>query len=250
MNGAGNSQSAPHRIVVGQDILDIELLTDADSDNLKNSTYDLTIGEIVPVGRNAIQALEKSNKPLSYYRLKPREMVWVLSKETFKLPGTVTGLATLRTTHTKLGLLALNVGILDPYFEGPISTILLNFSDKTRRIAVGEKFFRLLFFEHADTAQWKSEYKITRTEYSAQLKEWSTYDFPSNFMDLKDHTAEWQANLFGSMLLAFVRKRWLRSIIVALVLLLAAVSSTDPLHRIGLLPDFLERLLYPDTEIS
>ena len=68
-------------------------------------------------------------------------MVWVLSKEEFNLPNTVTGIATLRTTYTKQGILALNVGIIDPNFEGPISTVLINFSDRPRRIKVGESFF-------------------------------------------------------------------------------------------------------------
>jgi deoxycytidine triphosphate deaminase len=61
------------------------------------------------------------------YFLEPREMVWVLSKEEFRMPANVTGLATLRTTFTKQGILALNVGIIDPLFEGPISTALITF---------------------------------------------------------------------------------------------------------------------------
>jgi deoxycytidine triphosphate deaminase len=50
--------------------------------------------------------------------LEPREMVWILSKEEFALPKDVTGFATLRTTFTKQGILALNVGIIDPFLTG------------------------------------------------------------------------------------------------------------------------------------
>lgn len=81
-------------------------------------------------------------------------MAWILSKEKFKMPKNVTGLATLRTTFTKQGILALNVGIIDPFFEGPISTALINFSDRPRRIDVDDKFFRVVFFEHEDVTSF------------------------------------------------------------------------------------------------
>ena len=66
------------------------------------------------------------------------------------MPGTVSGFATLRTTFTKLGILALNVGIIDPFFKGPISTALINFSDRPREIRVGDKFFRVQLGPFAD----------------------------------------------------------------------------------------------------
>src|SRR5947209_3059299 len=135
-------------MIVGKSILDRGLVTGGGTSNLKNSTYDLTVGEIVPIGKRAMK--ERQRNPTLSYFLDPREMVWVLSKEEFNIPATVTGLATLRTTFTKQGILALNVGIIDPFFQGPISTALINFSDQPRRIAVGDKFFRVAFFEHED----------------------------------------------------------------------------------------------------
>jgi len=88
-------------MIVGDEILNRELVEQADRKNLKNSTYDLTIGEIVPVGKSAIKERHRSGKKPNTYHIEPRELVWVLSNEQFKLPNTVTGLATLRTTFTK-----------------------------------------------------------------------------------------------------------------------------------------------------
>ena len=138
-------------MIVGKQILDRGLVAGGGEKNLKNSTYDLTVGEIVPIGNAAISRRQKH--PTVSYFLDPREMVWVLSKEEFNIPATVTGLATLRTTFTKQGILALNVGIIDPFFQGPISTALINFSDRPRRISVGDKFFRIAFFEHDDVTK-------------------------------------------------------------------------------------------------
>lgn len=124
-------------LVVGNSILERGLVEDADAGNLKNASYDLTIGEIIPIGEQA-HSSRQFGKKLETYFLAPREMVLVLSEESFNLPGDVTGHATLRTTFTKKGLLALNVGIIDPFFRGPISTALLKFSDRADPIRWGK----------------------------------------------------------------------------------------------------------------
>jgi deoxycytidine triphosphate deaminase len=116
-------------MIVGKQILERGLVNGGCESNLKNSTFDLTIGEIVPIGKKALQERRRNPNVPSVF-LEPREMVWVLSREEFNMPADVTGFATLRTTFTKQGILALNVGIIDPLFKGPISTALINFSDR------------------------------------------------------------------------------------------------------------------------
>src|ERR1700681_4318997 len=158
-------------MIVGQKLLDANLVQGGSVANLKHSTYDLTVGDIIPIGKKAILRRRK-NPNVSPYYLEPREMVWVLSKEEFEMPANVTGLATLRTTYTKDGILALNVGIIDPLFRGPISTALINFSDRPRRIAVGDKFFRLAFFEHDDVQAFhKQDENVDRTTYLKNLED-------------------------------------------------------------------------------
>jgi deoxycytidine triphosphate deaminase len=129
-------------MIVGQKILDLQLLTGGSRGNLKHGTFDLTIGSIIPIGKQVEEKKKQILKEQGCF-LEPREMVWVLSKEEFKMPATVTGLATLKTAFTKDGILALNVGIIDPLFSGPISTALINFSDRPRRIQIGDKFFSI-----------------------------------------------------------------------------------------------------------
>src|SRR5271170_7949988 len=169
-------------MIVGNDILSRGLVTGGTAENLKNSTFDLTVGEIIPIGKDAIRtrglAKRRREESLATHFLKPREMVWVLSKEEFALPKDVTGLATLRTSYTKQGILALNVGIIDPFFHGPISTALINFSDRARPIRVGEKFFRVAFFEHTDvTAHHARDESVERRAYRRDLETVSYSDF-------------------------------------------------------------------------
>jgi deoxycytidine triphosphate deaminase len=208
-------------MIVGKDILTRKLVTGGTAkDNLKNSTFDLTVGEIIAIGKDAVRARRK--KHLTTYYLEPREMVWVLSKEEFELPKDVTGLATLRTTFTKQGILALNVGIIDPFFKGPISTALINFSDRPRRIDVGEKFFRIAFFEHADVTEFKPPHDeaLSRDDYIKNLESVSFSDFAPSFLNIPAFDDQFYEKKFWSILYSgIIRNKWVSFPAIAVMIL-------------------------------
>jgi deoxycytidine triphosphate deaminase len=198
-------------MIVGDDILNRGLVTGGTAANLKNSTFDLTVGEIIPIGKDAVRArtlaTARRDAPLARYFLEPREMLWVLSKEEFALPKDVTGLATLRTTFTKQGILALNVGIIDPFFRGPISTALINFSDRPRSIEIGEKFFRVAFFEHTDvTAHHASDESLERGAYIRDLETVSFSDFAPSFLNIPTFDDQYYEKKFWSILYSGIIK--------------------------------------------
>ena len=85
------------------------------------------------------------------FALPPRGIVWVVSKEKFCLPLDVTGLATLRTTWTHEGILALNLGVIDPGWNNHLATAVVNFSKSDFEITKGHPFFRVLFLTHKPT---------------------------------------------------------------------------------------------------
>ena len=178
-------------LITGTSILSRNLLYEADETNLKNSTYDLTIGDILTLGPENVKE-RRCEGPKRRYFIKPQEMVFVLSKEHFALPADVTGVATLRTTCTKRGLLALNVGIIDPAFSGPISTALLNFSNRPTEIYVGQKFFRVLFFQHDDVSDFHPLHKegVNEQEYIHKLERKAFRDFPSTYLNIPSSGAD------------------------------------------------------------
>ncbi|MBS0995913.1 dCTP deaminase domain-containing protein [Gluconobacter cerinus] len=108
----------------------------------RDTSYDARVGDII---------LDGENISIDSYALPPRGVAWVTSEEVFKMPDDVTGLATLRTTWTHRGILALNVGVIDPGRTGPLATAIVNFSDKTFHIKKGDTFLRVLFFDHGKT---------------------------------------------------------------------------------------------------
>jgi deoxycytidine triphosphate deaminase len=196
-------------MIVGRQILDQGLVTGGSVANLKNSTFDLTIGEIIPIGKRAIQARRRGPAISSYY-LEPQKMVWVLSSEEFNMPADVTGLATLRTTFTKKGILALNVGIIDPFFKGPISTALINFSDRPRELRVGDKFFRIAFFSHADVSEFHTTDENTdRANYVRELENASYADFSPSFLNIPSFDDEYYFKQFWRLAWAgFTGSKW------------------------------------------
>jgi hypothetical protein len=82
----------------------------------------------------------------------PQGIVQVISIEKVKLPPNMTGLAYVKTSLCNEGLLALNIGIIDPGYEGRISSFLVNFSSKPRLLIRGEPFIRLQFMPMDDPA--------------------------------------------------------------------------------------------------
>lgn len=109
----------------------------------RGSSFDLTVGTILD---------HNGNKVDGPFVLKPGYMVQVVSAEVFKLPDAVTGHVTYKTALTRRGIWALTVGIVDPGWNGPVTTTLLNFSRIDCAVAPGDAFLRVSFFGHAPAA--------------------------------------------------------------------------------------------------
>lgn len=195
-------------MIVGEEIISRRLLDKYDRKNLKNATYDLTVGEIIPIGSQSVMA--RREKPPKSYFMAPREMLFVMSKEEFHLPKTVTGVATLRTTFTKKGLVALNVGVVDAGFSGPISTSLINFSDRPVEISLNEKFFRVLFFEHGDISEYgpSRDESIHKSEYIQELEQKAYGDFSRTYLDVPMNDSDYFARTFWRMLFHGLTHGW------------------------------------------
>lgn len=205
-------------MIVGKQILEKGLVTGGSEASLKNSTFDLTVGQIVPIGKKAVRARRK-NPDVSFVFLEPREMVWVLSKEEFNMPADVTGFATLRTTFTKQGILALNVGIIDPLFKGPISTALINFSDRAREIRQGDKFFRVAFFPHSDVSAFHpKDENVDTTEYIRYLENVSYADFSPSFLNIPKFDDDYYFAKFWSLVWQGITRKKVISVPVLLLI--------------------------------
>ena len=213
-------------LIVGNDILNQKLLKDADESHIKNSSYYLTIGAIIPAGEEAKKY--DFTKPDPMLVMKPRQVAWVVSKEVFSIQShAITALVTLRSTFTKKGLLALDVGMVDPGFEGPIGSIVINFSKNDVPLSTGDEFFRVVFMQHPEVPlNFRSEReKTTALEYAKRRHDEIVRGFPPTFLDtevLSDDmaakiTEKVSDKLLDRVLLYLLKRYWLRFLLGALV---------------------------------
>lgn len=195
-------------ILTKRQIQSAGLVSRSVSSSFRSTTYDATIERIISDGEVWGE---------NTFVLPKRGVVWVVSKETFKFGETHTGLATLKTTWTHKGLLALNVGVIDPGWDGPLATALVNFSNTKIPISVGDPFFRVLFFEHEEVSckadrQGRDKYVADKQALSGR--------FSTTFLDMHSLVGEVAGAVFKMPSFAF----W--ATIVGLVLAVLSIFGT------------------------
>jgi hypothetical protein len=158
----------------------------------QGSSFDLTIGSIFD---------NEGKKVDGPFTIKPGHMVQVVSSEVFNLSDRVTGHATYKTTLTKKGIWALTVGIVDPGWDGPVATTLLNFSRVDHAIAEGDAFLRVSLFEHDPVPSNRLRKAPPLEAYLKDIQKTAASNFPTTFLD-----TEKIAEAAGKNVLERVRK--------------------------------------------
>jgi hypothetical protein len=122
-------------LLTGLEIKDRALVLNAHDDHFRGASYDVRISKIVtPEGKLEDQ-----------YFLSAQGIVHVISEETLRLPLDVSGYALVKTSLCNKGLLALNIGVIDPGYEGKLSSSIINFGKTERFLKTGDTFLRLTF---------------------------------------------------------------------------------------------------------
>lgn len=219
-------------LIVGEEILDQKLLNGADKSHIKNSSYYLTIGALIPVGEEA-KDFDFDN-PAQMLVIKPGQVAWVVSKEVFNIKShEITALVTLRSTFTKQGLLALDVGMVDPDFEGPIGSIVINFSKNEVSLQTGEEFFRVAFMKHPEVpVQFRpNRERFSAAHYIKQRHKEIISSFPATFLNTESLTAAMirelsekrQADILDGAILHIAKNHWGK--LATALLAVAALSA-------------------------
>jgi deoxycytidine triphosphate deaminase len=113
------------------------LLSRTDDKHFKAASYDLTVGKIVTM----------DGKIHDEYIIPPRGMVLLISEEVFNLPNDILGITTVKNSLSIMGLLGINVGLVDPAWKEPISSCMINFGSQKQPIRKGDEFLRMSFHE-------------------------------------------------------------------------------------------------------
>lgn len=158
----------------GEEIKASNLVEGASDRCFRAASYDVRIGKIVgPDG-----------ELLDSYKLPAQGIVEVISQERMKLPAGISGYALVKTSLCNEGLLALNIGIIDPGYDGLLSSALVNFSKKDRLLTAGETFLRLTFHRVAEGERSVRSAPIGNDEYIADKRRKVAENFPKHFLNV------------------------------------------------------------------
>jgi dUTPase len=142
--------------------------------HVQGSSFDLTIGSIFD---------HEGKKVDGPFAIRPGHMIQVVSAEQLNLSDRHTGHVTYKTTMTRQGIWALTVGIVDPGWQGPITTTLLNFSRVDHSIAEGDAFLRVSMFEHDAVAPEKLRKAPALDAYVKDIRKIAASRFPITFLN-------------------------------------------------------------------
>jgi deoxycytidine triphosphate deaminase len=182
------------------------------------STYDLCVGDIIPAGGEVCG--------YSKYSLPPGGMVRVVSKESLQLPDTITGHVLLKNELCTRGVLAINIGVVDPGFEGPISSTLINFGRETCVVERGTPFLRVSFHRCLQSPKAKDSVKYDRETYLKRVKqEVLAYSGPT-FLNMDAMTAKAAAKAFVSFKEGLLLWATLVAVLIAVLAMFAPLGAS------------------------
>ncbi len=165
--------------------------------NYRAASYDLRIGMLI----------DSSGHILDSYTVPPQGIVEVISEETVRVPRNVSGFAMVKTGLCQEGMLALSIGIIDPGFEGKISSFLVNFSKRERLLQKGEVFLRTVFHELTGDPEAEMPRPLDNETLKMQRRKAAVERFDSTFLSidqLASKSAEQVFSKYKNRMLGYV----------------------------------------------
>lgn len=168
-------------------------IENAAEDSYRSISYDVRVGKVVGWKEGKVTTDENG------WTIRPQGIVEVISKEKFMMPADVTGYAMVRTRLCNEGILPLNIGIVDPNFNGHLSTTLLNFSKVDYPLNADEVFLRLTFHEcDAQVPKDAALADVERNYVNERIKKISRFD--ETFLNLRSSIEDVATPLFWKYL--------------------------------------------------
>jgi deoxycytidine triphosphate deaminase len=162
--------------VLGPDEIKTLITESFSQSSVLGTSYDARIGTIIAREKDAV--VEKSD----HFVLQPQGVAEVISLETLNVPLNVVGFASVKTSLCDDGIMALNIGLLDPGWNGKVSTTLVNFSNRPFLLAKDKPMLRLTFF-HCQSVAKRSDLERKEGDY-LNTKRQKILGFSDSFLNL------------------------------------------------------------------
>jgi deoxycytidine triphosphate deaminase len=168
------------------EIKSLGIIADGTVQNFRAASYDVRVGTITAVeSQSPVRLIEGE-----FYSIPPQGMVEVTSFETVKMPKEIAGYASVKTGLSRRELLALNTGIIDPSYEGPVSAVMVNFGRTPFSLHRHDVFLRLTFHRYDPPADFEALQPVDRQDFVRERKKEVAERFSSSFLDITGHIAE------------------------------------------------------------
>jgi deoxycytidine triphosphate deaminase len=205
-------------LLSGEEIKSLTLIENGIDENLyRASTYDLSVGDIIPA---------EGAPGGSEYNLPPGGTVRVVSKESLKLPNNITGHALLKNELCRKGVLALNIGVIDPGFEGPISSTLINFGRANFVVNQGAPFLRISFHRCPPSSKAEKSAKYSRDQYISRVKDEAAGYMAPTFLNMEATAKKAAETAFASFKESLVIWATVAAVLVALLAIFAPLGAS------------------------
>jgi deoxycytidine triphosphate deaminase len=163
-----------------QDIVGTGLIaSNFDPKSLRDSGYDLRIATLMKKSSKS-GLVEDFDEDVN---LPPQGIVAAVSIEELKLPNDVCAYASVKTSLCREGILAINTGVIDPGWEGPLSSLLLNFGNESYALRPGDTFVRLTFHRIANPSNAVSNVQV-RAAYEDLIRRKFNRRLAETFMNV------------------------------------------------------------------
>lgn len=205
------------------------IIVNAKKENYTESSYNLRIGKIIT----------HEGKILDSIDLAPQGLITVISEEELHIPNSVLGIATVKNGLSQKGVLALNIGLIDSGWTGPINSTIINFGKGTYTLSRGDVFLRITVNKYnklpsdlLEPITYKPEQYLrkTITDIRAYLGEkFLSLDQTSKEIEKNVETAIWEGIKRLSSLFGLVSV--IALIISVSIFIITKVSDTGELNE-------------------
>lgn len=208
-----------YSLMSGEEIKTRGLIVQGQDSLYRATTYDLSIGDIVAVGPDGTSTVKE-------YRLRPGGTVRVVTRESLQMPDDVTAHVLLKNALCRQGVLAINIGVVDPGFSGPLSSTLINFGRVNFDIRMDMSFLRASFHRCPPSTEAAKAKKWDRAEYLDEVRRYALAYSAPTFLNLEETIARAADGAFGSFKQYLVLWATLAALALALLTMFVPLGAS------------------------
>lgn len=155
-----------------------ELVPQGNVDKAMHCSYEFAASSILRGGSPKVEPIVESGVVIE-----PAQLVWIRAKEEISIPADMVGLWIQTQTLARQGLLLLNITLIEPGYEGPLSAVFVNFGNKKVIISPDTKIAKVVFLTLDKKADELVEKWNSKT-YEAKLLDMAA-NAPETFLQLQ-----------------------------------------------------------------